>query len=82
VLTTGDWVAHWLASRTSSATSTMGGYAAHVRLYLEPYLGRVLLAELSAAHVQSMFTAVIRQHQALGSPAAGLVTEAVVVVFD
>jgi hypothetical protein len=68
VLTTGDWLAHWLASRTSPATSTIRGYAAHVRLYLEPYLGRVLLAELSAAHVQAMFTAVIRQHQAAGSP--------------
>ncbi|MGO8960177.1 MAG: tyrosine-type recombinase/integrase [Streptosporangiaceae bacterium] len=68
VLTTGDWLAQWLASRTSPATSTMRGYAAHVRLYLVPYLGQVLLAELSAAHVQAMFTAVIRQHQAAGSP--------------
>jgi hypothetical protein len=39
-----------------------------VRLYLAPYLGQVLLAELSAAHVQAMFTAIIRQHEALGSP--------------
>ena len=64
-LTVGDWLAHWLASRTSPATSTMRGYAAHVRLYLAPYLGPVLLAELSAAHVQAMFTAIIRQHLAL-----------------
>ena len=64
VLTVGDW----LASRTSPATSTMRGYAAHVRLYLAPCLGRVLLAELSAEHVQAMFSAIIRQHQALGSP--------------
>jgi hypothetical protein len=28
----------------------------------------VLLPELSAAHVQAMFTAIIRQHQALGAP--------------
>jgi len=46
----------------------MRGYAAHVRLYLVPYLGPVLLAELSAGHVQAMFTAITRQHQALGSP--------------
>jgi hypothetical protein len=26
------------------------GYAAHVRLYLTPYLGEVLLAELRPAH--------------------------------
>ena len=46
----------------------MRGYAAHVRLYLVPYLGRVLLAELSAEHVQAMLTAITRQHQAAGSP--------------
>ena len=68
MLTVGDWLAHWLVSRTSPAASTVRGYAAHVRLYLVPYLGQVLLAELSAAHVQAMFTAIIRQHQALGSP--------------
>jgi integrase len=37
-------------------------------VYLAPYLGQVLLAELSAGHVQAMFTAITRQHQALGSP--------------
>jgi hypothetical protein len=68
ILTVGDWLAHWLASRTSPAASTVRGYTAHVRLYLAPYLGQVLLAELSAAHVQAMFAAIIRQHEALGSP--------------
>jgi integrase len=68
VLTVGDWLAHWLASRTSPATSTMRGYATHARLYLVPYLGPVLLGELSAGHVQAMFTAITRQHQELGSP--------------
>jgi non-ribosomal peptide synthetase component F len=46
----------------------MRGYAAHVRVHLAPYLGQGLLAELSAAHVQAMFTAITRQHQAAGSP--------------
>jgi len=68
VLTVGDWLAHWLASRTSPAGSTMRSYGAHVRLYLAPYLGPVLLAELSAAHIQAMFTAITRQHQETGSP--------------
>jgi hypothetical protein len=44
------------------------GYAAHVRLYLTPYLGEVLLGELSVTQVQAMFTAIIRQHHALGAP--------------
>jgi len=68
MLTVGDWLAHWLVSRTSPAASTVRGYAAHVRLYLAPCLGQVLLADLSAAHVQAMFTAITRQHQELGSP--------------
>jgi hypothetical protein len=39
-----------------------------VRVHLAPCLGQVLLPELSAPHVQAMFTAIIRQHQALGTP--------------
>jgi integrase len=68
VLTVGDWLSHWLVARTATAPSTVRGYAGHVRLYLAPYLGQVLLAELSAAHVQAMFSAIIRQHQAFGTP--------------
>src|SRR5258708_3871237 len=44
------------------------GYASHVRLYLAPHLGRVLLAELSASQVQAMFTAIARKHAAAGQP--------------
>jgi integrase len=64
MLTVGDW----LVSRTAIAPSTVRGYTAHVRLYLGPYLGEVLLAELSVAQVQAMFAAIIRQHHALGTP--------------
>ena len=68
MLTVGDWLAHWLVARTATAPSTVRGYAAHVRLYLAPYLGEVLLAELTAAQVQAMFAAIIRHHHALGTP--------------
>jgi len=68
MLTVGDWLAHWLVSRPSPAPSTIRGYVSHLRLHLEPYLGKVLLAELSAEHVQAMFTAITRHHQAAGSP--------------
>lgn len=57
MLMVGDWLAHWLVSRTSPGASTVRGYAAHVRLYLVPYLEQILLADLSAAHVQAKFTA-------------------------
>ena len=39
-----------------------------MRLYLQPHLGAILLAELTTAHVQAMFTAITRQHQATGHP--------------
>jgi integrase len=68
MLTAGDWLAHWLVSRTVTAPSTVRGYAAHVRLYLAPHLGEVLLAELGAAQVQAMFAAIIRHHHALDTP--------------
>jgi hypothetical protein len=48
--------------------STLRSYAAHVPLYLAPYPGPVLLGELSAAHVQAMISAIIRRHQAPGTP--------------
>jgi integrase len=67
-ITTGQWLGRWLAARTSPASSTVRGYTAHVRLYLAPHLGPILLAELTTAHVQAMFTAIIRQHQATGHP--------------
>jgi hypothetical protein len=48
VVTVGDWLAHWLVSRNVPAASTVRRYAAHIRLYLTPYRGQVLLAELPA----------------------------------
>ncbi|MCW2918674.1 MAG: integrase family protein [Actinomycetia bacterium] len=68
VLTVGDWLAHWLTARTSAATSTMRCYTGHVRLYLTPYLGNILLADLTVGQVQAMFAAIARQHAALGQP--------------
>jgi hypothetical protein len=64
----GQWLERWLAARSAPRPSTLRGYAAHVRLlYLAPCLGQILLADLSAAHVQAMFTAISRQHAAAGT---------------
>lgn len=57
-LTVGQWLERWLVSRTAPRTSTLRGYAAHVRVYMAPSLGHILLADLSPAHVQAMFTAI------------------------
>jgi integrase len=67
-LTMGQWLERWLVSRTAPRSSTLRGYAAHVRLYLAPCLGQILLADLSPAHVQAMFTAITRQHEAMSRP--------------
>jgi hypothetical protein len=69
-MTVGRWLEHWLASRAAPRPSTLRGYTAHVRLYLAPYLGQIMLADLSAAHVQAMFTAISRQHATVGTPIA------------
>ena len=37
-------------------------------MYLILYFGQIMLADLSAAHVQAMFTAIARQHVATGTP--------------
>jgi hypothetical protein len=68
VFTTGEWLDRWLEQRTGPRESTIRGYAAHVRLYLKPCLGQILLTDLTAQHVQAMFTAIGRQHQAEGHP--------------
>jgi hypothetical protein len=67
-MTTGEWLNRWLASRVSLRSSTSRGYAAHVRAYLAPHLGRIPLVELSPGDVQAMFTAIIRGEAALGHP--------------
>lgn len=38
----------------------MRSYAPHIRLYLEPCVGHLLLAELKTVHVQAMLTAIAR----------------------
>jgi integrase len=59
-LTTGQWLRHWIAGRATPRYSTVRGYESHVRLYLIPYLGSVVLADLQPAHVQAMLTAISR----------------------
>ena len=68
LVTTGEWLDRWLAERTGPRASTIRGYAARVRLYLRPCLGHILLADLTGQHVQAMFTAITRQHEASGQP--------------
>jgi Phage integrase, N-terminal SAM-like domain len=72
VVTVGGWLEHWLATRTGQRVSTLRGYGSHVRLYLVPYLGRVLLSDLTTADVQAMLTALGRAPGRDGKPGAAL----------
>jgi hypothetical protein len=60
IVTTGQWLRYWLASRVTPRYSTIRGYTSHVRLYLEPCLGTIPLARLRTADVQAMLTTITR----------------------
>ncbi|MFN8624114.1 MAG: site-specific integrase [Chloroflexota bacterium] len=56
-LTTGAYLETWVAAaRTRVRPATASSYAATVKLYLVPELGRVPLAKLGPEHVTSMLT--------------------------
>ena len=60
-VSTGAWLRAWLASCISVAPLTEKGYRIHVRLYLEPRLGRIPLKELRRVHVQEMLNQLARR---------------------
>ncbi|TDB85772.1 hypothetical protein E1264_20060 [Actinomadura sp. KC216] len=60
-----EWLQRWLDDH-QGAPSTVTGYTDHVRRYLSPLLGHLLLAEVSVAHVEEMFAVITREHQETG----------------
>jgi integrase len=56
-ITVGEYLHTWLAGRCGLAEKTMLGYADHIRLYLQPHLGRIPLQDLRSHHIEAMFTA-------------------------
>jgi hypothetical protein len=52
--TLGQWLARWLATKDALRPSTRQGYAAHIRLYLIPQLGRILLHQLTSRDVNGL----------------------------
>ncbi len=63
VLTTGQWLTRWLATRVHLRASTLRAYESHVRLYLLPHLGGIPLADLQADDVAAMLAAISRRPQ-------------------
>ncbi|MGW0200505.1 tyrosine-type recombinase/integrase [Nonomuraea sp. NPDC003201] len=49
--TLGQWPARWPATKEALRPSTRQGYATHIRLYLIPQLGRILLHQLTSRDV-------------------------------
>jgi len=62
VLTVGQWLTRWLATRAHLRASTLRAYESHVRLYLLPHLGGIPLADLQADDV-AMLAAISRRPQ-------------------
>lgn len=54
-LTVGVYLDQWLKSKRKIRPTTRRGYESHVRLYLGPHLGRLLLAELRPHHLDAMY---------------------------
>ncbi|MEV4166968.1 tyrosine-type recombinase/integrase [Nonomuraea dietziae] len=52
--TVGEWLARWLATKDALRPSTRQGYATHIRLYLIPQLGRILLHQLTSRDVNAL----------------------------
>lgn len=58
-LTTGQFLNQWLAGMRSLRPTTVRSYASHIRLYLEPHLGRILLADLRPHHLDQMYESLL-----------------------
>lgn len=54
-LTVARYLTYWLAGKQALRPSTHASYSSHVRLYLVPFLGPILLAELSPEHIEQMY---------------------------
>jgi integrase len=54
-LTVAEYLSEWLAGKQSLRPSTHASYAAHVRLYLVPCLGRIRLVDLRPGDIERMY---------------------------
>lgn len=66
VWTVGEWLQHWLDTRTRLRPRTRVGYGEHIDRYLKPYLGGVALDELAPAQVQKAFDAISQRTTPVG----------------
>ena len=69
-LTTGQWLAHWLATRLRPRPATLRSYHQHIHQHLIPHLGGILLRELCLDDVQTTFAILARTRTRYGRPRA------------
>jgi integrase len=60
-MTVGDYLWQWHRSRKIQ-TTTLSGYAGHLRNYLVPHLGHIPIDQLRVAHIQAMFDAIAERN--------------------
>ena len=60
LLTTGQWLRHWLATRLRPRPATLRSYSQHIHQHLLPHLGGIVLHELSLDDVQTAFAILAR----------------------
>jgi integrase len=53
--TVGAYLTTWLQGKQSLRPSTHASYDSHIRLYLVPYLGHIVLAEFGADDIEAMY---------------------------
>ena len=66
VLTVGEWLEHWLATRTRLRPLTRTSYAEHIHRHLQPHLGALVLEELTPAVVAQAFASISRHRSPTG----------------
>jgi integrase len=57
-VTVAHYLEEWLEGKQSLRPSTRLSYSTHVRLYLVPHLGGVILSDLRPLHIQRMYVAI------------------------
>ncbi|MGC5054736.1 tyrosine-type recombinase/integrase [Micromonospora sp. DT48] len=57
-LTVGEYLAEWIKGRTKLQPATRRSCQDHITTYWTPHLGQVALQDLTAAHIESVFTAI------------------------
>ncbi|WP_158633082.1 site-specific integrase [Amycolatopsis sp. WAC 01376] len=68
LVTVGQWLDVWLATRNTLRPSTRRLYGQLIRDYLQPQLGGLTVSELSIGKVQAAFTALLRANEVRSRP--------------